>query len=667
MSTLFKRSSFKTQRNLVDKLRSINLGNYVELPQIAVMGDTSSGKSSVLSAISGITFPSSSELTKRCPTQVILSESENFSGTVRLVRFKPVQKETQKPKILSSPDEIEHEIERLTKQLISEKQSISDDAIVIEVSGPSYPNLTLTDLPGLIRTVEDDEDPAIIVRVRSLVNRYLIQSRTVILAIVPANVDVHNTEILQAAAEADSNGERTISIITKPDLIDTGVEAQVLDLLMNRKKALKLGYHAVKCRGQQELKNRQVDPEFLGINRLTAKLVKTLDSIIGSSLPAVVKEINQRLTECELALKPLGVAIDSTAMRRMYFYDYMDSVRNIMNDALTGAYEHKFFAEGEDDNRVRALLRKSEISFREIIAKTDCVENFRIIPPSVGNLVDVKSTSVWIPKTVIYGPNAIGEIIYTGVNSWVAESATTWRKIQVLDLTSLKTEIQENRSDDLAIFPSYKLFCNLLLDEVESIVSSRCDRILDLTSSLRFPKIKGFTQLIMSDIIKAATLNTLNIIQYALKSEYRPYTLNHYLFDVLVKLRTEPLLESLESLSTDSSRNVNLDAVLTVLKNHGVGNVSNEDRKAMELQWAIKAYLKVAKKRFIDTVPMLIQQNFMEIVLQKLIPCLSAVDDHQLELILEETISSINNREKLAAELLALNESKKEISSINFA
>ena len=40
-------------RRLMDKLREENLEQYVELPQIAVMGDTSSGKSSLLSAIAG--------------------------------------------------------------------------------------------------------------------------------------------------------------------------------------------------------------------------------------------------------------------------------------------------------------------------------------------------------------------------------------------------------------------------------------------------------------------------------------------------------------------------------------------------------------------------------------------------------------------------------------
>ena len=46
-------------RKLMKYMENHNIQDYgVELPQIAVMGDTSSGKSSLLSAISGVIFPS---------------------------------------------------------------------------------------------------------------------------------------------------------------------------------------------------------------------------------------------------------------------------------------------------------------------------------------------------------------------------------------------------------------------------------------------------------------------------------------------------------------------------------------------------------------------------------------------------------------------------------
>lgn len=51
----------------LDKLMATtNVSSYAELPMIAVMGETSSGKSSLLSSVSGVELPSASDLTTRC-------------------------------------------------------------------------------------------------------------------------------------------------------------------------------------------------------------------------------------------------------------------------------------------------------------------------------------------------------------------------------------------------------------------------------------------------------------------------------------------------------------------------------------------------------------------------------------------------------------------------
>ena len=64
-------------------LRSL-VGDKVALPQIVVTGDTSCGKSSVLSGISGFELPSSDKLCTRCPIQLRLSRTETFKCTMSL-------------------------------------------------------------------------------------------------------------------------------------------------------------------------------------------------------------------------------------------------------------------------------------------------------------------------------------------------------------------------------------------------------------------------------------------------------------------------------------------------------------------------------------------------------------------------------------------------------
>ena len=52
--------------DLLDELRQI-AGSEIIIPQIAVVGDQSSGKSSVLEALSGIPFPRGLGLVTKCP------------------------------------------------------------------------------------------------------------------------------------------------------------------------------------------------------------------------------------------------------------------------------------------------------------------------------------------------------------------------------------------------------------------------------------------------------------------------------------------------------------------------------------------------------------------------------------------------------------------------
>lgn len=49
-------------------------------------------------------------------------------------------------------------------------------------------------------------------------------------------------------SQVDPAGKRTIGVLTKPDLINPGGEAEVLEVLSNNRKPLKLGYVMVKVR-----------------------------------------------------------------------------------------------------------------------------------------------------------------------------------------------------------------------------------------------------------------------------------------------------------------------------------------------------------------------------------------------------------------------------------
>tara|TARA_R110002060_G_scaffold53309_6_gene63924 strand:- start:723 stop:1028 length:306 start_codon:yes stop_codon:yes gene_type:complete len=71
--------------DLVDSLRAEGLSEFTALPQLIVCGDQSSGKSSLLEAISGVPFPRKDNLCTRFATEVILRRASVSEIRVSLV------------------------------------------------------------------------------------------------------------------------------------------------------------------------------------------------------------------------------------------------------------------------------------------------------------------------------------------------------------------------------------------------------------------------------------------------------------------------------------------------------------------------------------------------------------------------------------------------------
>jgi|SRR5277367_3917056 hypothetical protein len=58
--------------DVVARLHNCGVGRHIDLPKIAVIGDQSSGKSSLIEAISQVKVPRSADTCTRCPMEVIL-------------------------------------------------------------------------------------------------------------------------------------------------------------------------------------------------------------------------------------------------------------------------------------------------------------------------------------------------------------------------------------------------------------------------------------------------------------------------------------------------------------------------------------------------------------------------------------------------------------------
>lgn len=208
------------------------------------MGDQSSGKSSVLEAVSGIPFPRSSGLVTKCATEISMSTGPKWKAEVS------ISGNNGKVVHLDCEAEITAKIEELSNELCGSKTFCSDEIIKIKVQAPGAPNLTIIDLPGIVRTSVEGQEKGVKDQVNELLDRYLREARTIILAVIPANIDIATVEMLERAAEVDPEGSRTMGVLTKPDLVDEGAEKGVLAVLENHTKPLTHGYYMLKNRSQ---------------------------------------------------------------------------------------------------------------------------------------------------------------------------------------------------------------------------------------------------------------------------------------------------------------------------------------------------------------------------------------------------------------------------------
>lgn len=138
--------------------------------------------------------------------------------------------------------------------------SFSEDVLRLEICGPDEEHYSVVDVPGIFRkTTEGMTTKADQAMVTSMVRRYMNNPRSIMLTVIPANVDIATQEILTMAEEADQEGHRTLGVLTKPDLVDGGAEAMVLDLVEGKRHQLNLGWCIVRNLGQQQLLSASVD------------------------------------------------------------------------------------------------------------------------------------------------------------------------------------------------------------------------------------------------------------------------------------------------------------------------------------------------------------------------------------------------------------------------
>uniref|UniRef100_A0AAR2KVN5 Dynamin-type G domain-containing protein n=1 Tax=Pygocentrus nattereri TaxID=42514 RepID=A0AAR2KVN5_PYGNA len=364
---------------LIDSLRLLGIDKDLNLPSIAVVGDQSSGKSSVLEALSGVALPRGSGIVTRCPLEIKLRKKKGkWEGKISYAGHSET---------FYDPSQVDKLVREAQNALAGDGVGICHDLITLDISSPDVCDLTLIDLPGITRVPVKGQPDDIGDQIRSLILKYITKKETINLVVVPCNVDIATTEALRMAQEVDPHGSRTLAILTKPDLIDKGAEEDVLKIVQGKVIPLSKGYIIVRCRGQKDINDMislteamQVERDFfkshtyfsslLNEDKATTeclgrKLTGELVDHIKKSLPRLTDQVQSLLSQ-QLNLCGAPHFLSSCPLCIQIIIEFSDRINEL---GRTGDAKHKniygllrpVFKQWD------GYLRTSQLSFKEAV------------------------------------------------------------------------------------------------------------------------------------------------------------------------------------------------------------------------------------------------------------------------------------------------------------
>lgn len=386
--------------DIIDRLRSQGISKYVSLPQLVVCGDQSSGKSSVLEAISGMTFPTKDNLCTRFATEVILRRTPGTDVSCKVSIIpdsdRPASEKTRLQEFSPVVDletlNLGNVVEAAKQEMgLSDAKRFSNDILSVELCGPTQPHLTMVDLPGLFKAGNKDQSSDDADTVRIMVKKWTKEDRSIILAVVSAKNDFANQEVTELTRAIDPTGFRTMGIITKPDTLHSGSDSErfYVNLAQNKDVKFRLGWHVLRNRDyperdippaeRDELERvffasgawAALDRGLVGIATLAPKLSNILKDQIILQLGSLQLDVEQTVQHCRADLERLGPARSTAGQQRRYLGRVSQEFTRLMDASANGTFSDPFFGDPLTatgfQKRLRAVVRQRLDEFRDEI------------------------------------------------------------------------------------------------------------------------------------------------------------------------------------------------------------------------------------------------------------------------------------------------------------
>jgi hypothetical protein len=309
------------------------------LPQVVILGQESSGKSSVLESLAMLSlFPRERDVSPRLPVLLKL----------RQMKMRLVYSDGREPLETGryfSPHEAAKLMRQWTEQIARDekRQGVVDHVLELHVHSPHVPDLDLVDLPGIVAGQLPHEPPDMMQRTRAVAEKFLTMPNTLVLAVVPASERARNSQAFQLVQQFQLQ-DRALGVLTMVDraLDETdprGPLAEVTRRLDGSSRdvvALKHGYVAVKNRDTRASPERfleQCREEETWLEEHLPGFVErglASSAVLTSKLAAMLAE-HARATWVPAVLAKVEAAHDKYVQK---LADLGPDAQSVLNDVL---------------------------------------------------------------------------------------------------------------------------------------------------------------------------------------------------------------------------------------------------------------------------------------------------------------------------------------------
>ncbi len=365
--------------DVFDQLSRLGGKGRIESPQLVVVGDQSSGKSSVLEAIGRFHFPVHAGTCTRFPTKLIMRRAATERTELSIEPGKS-RSEADRTRLLefhaqpSSPDELAAWMARASDALgvpsspsttgPSVTRDFADNVLVVKKQGPNLPLVNLIDLPGIFRVASNEQGGPGRDTVERLAKEHVKNKKNLVLLVVHARCSVHNQsapEVVQDIAKNDPGlADRVVGVITNPDHAQFHEEfVRILNGTLTSEDLKIYRWHVVRNQSQAEradsLEQRDMreamffrdQPDWQavpdaqrGIGALKGTIKNGFWLHTKAALPGLISEVESRTEQARALVTANGKARDTDRARLQYLHAVARAFERFTQQACLGIYQN---------------------------------------------------------------------------------------------------------------------------------------------------------------------------------------------------------------------------------------------------------------------------------------------------------------------------------------